>query len=239
MRQSVLNMMNLTLIIRRIRLPNLASSTSIIYVLLHNHDVNVTTHVVYKYLTLKRIPVHNNYCVSCNSYFPPQKLLLRRDATNRNTLHNTKFRSLCARKVHERPDLKKITLNFLPFRIFPLYLQRVQSSKMLSKYAKKKYSKRLYYRKLACSPQKKFRHPVGEIELSAAFCYELPTSGKSRPQRIPTSFDVPTSDGSFPKANQTIGLPLLQRIHVPISISECNILSFVRCSFAKCVRTFK
>ncbi|KAJ4428328.1 hypothetical protein ANN_24347 [Periplaneta americana] len=50
----------------------------------------------------------------------------------------------------------------------------------------------------------KFRHPVGEIELSAAFCYELLTSGKSRPQRIPTSFDVPTSDGSLPKANQTI-----------------------------------
>ncbi|KAJ4448600.1 hypothetical protein ANN_10619 [Periplaneta americana] len=56
-----------------------------------------------------------------------------------------------------------------------------------------------------------FRHPVGEIELSAAFCYELQASGKSRPQRIPTSFDVPTSDGSLPKANQTIGLPLLRR----------------------------
>ncbi|KAJ4426436.1 hypothetical protein ANN_27250 [Periplaneta americana] len=61
-----------------------------------------------------------------------------------------------------------------------------------------------------------FRHPIGEIELSASFCYELQTSGKSRPQRIPTSFDVPTSDGSLPKANQTIGLPLLRRTHVPI-----------------------
>ncbi|KAJ4426942.1 hypothetical protein ANN_26741 [Periplaneta americana] len=50
-----------------------------------------------------------------------------------------------------------------------------------------------------------FRHPVSEIELSAAFCYELQASGKSRPQRIPTSFDVPTSDVSLPKANQTIG----------------------------------
>ncbi|KAJ4446503.1 hypothetical protein ANN_13199 [Periplaneta americana] len=58
-----------------------------------------------------------------------------------------------------------------------------------------------------------FRHPVSEIELSAAFCYELQASGKSRPQRIPTSFDVPTSDGSLPKANQTIGLPLLRRTH--------------------------
>ncbi|KAJ4436157.1 hypothetical protein ANN_18787 [Periplaneta americana] len=44
-----------------------------------------------------------------------------------------------------------------------------------------------------------FRHPVGKIKLTAAFCYELQTSGKSRPQRIPTSFDVPTSDGSLPK----------------------------------------
>ncbi|KAJ4446779.1 hypothetical protein ANN_13476 [Periplaneta americana] len=77
-----------------------------------------------------------------------------------------------------------------------------------------------------------FRHPVSEIELSAAFCYELQASGKSRPQRIPTSFDVPTSDGSLPKANQTIGLPLLRRTHKPISINECNRLSFVRCSFA-------
>ncbi|KAJ4426009.1 hypothetical protein ANN_27636 [Periplaneta americana] len=77
-----------------------------------------------------------------------------------------------------------------------------------------------------------FRHPVSEIELSAAFCYELQASGKSGPQRIPTSFDVPTSDGSLPKANQTIGLPLLRRTHVPISINECNRLSFVRCSFA-------
>ncbi|KAJ4432232.1 hypothetical protein ANN_20848 [Periplaneta americana] len=59
----------------------------------------------------------------------------------------------------------------------------------------------------------RFRHPVGEIELSAAFCYELQASGKSRPQRIPTSFDVPTSDGLLPKANQTIGLPLLRRTH--------------------------
>ncbi|KAJ4433919.1 hypothetical protein ANN_16233 [Periplaneta americana] len=51
-----------------------------------------------------------------------------------------------------------------------------------------------------------FRHPVGEIELSAAFCYELQASGKSRPQRIPTSFDVPTSDGSLPKANRSVCL---------------------------------
>ncbi|KAJ4447404.1 hypothetical protein ANN_09411 [Periplaneta americana] len=83
-----------------------------------------------------------------------------------------------------------------------------------------------------------FRHPIGEIELSAAFCYGIQTSGKPRPQRIPTSFDVPTSDGSLPKASQTIGLPLLRRTHVPISIGECIRLSFVRCSFAKCVRTF-
>ncbi|KAJ4429732.1 hypothetical protein ANN_21936 [Periplaneta americana] len=69
-----------------------------------------------------------------------------------------------------------------------------------------------------------FRHLIGEIELSAAFCYELQASGKSRPQRIPTSFEVPTSDGSLPKANQTIGLPLLRRTHVPISISECIFL---------------
>ncbi|KAJ4426931.1 hypothetical protein ANN_26730 [Periplaneta americana] len=74
----------------------------------------------------------------------------------------------------------------------------------------------------------KFRHPVGEIELSAAFCYELQASGKSRPQRIPTSFDVPTSDGSLPKANQTMGLPLLRRTHVPISISECIPESMMR-----------
>ncbi|KAJ4445289.1 hypothetical protein ANN_07093 [Periplaneta americana] len=60
----------------------------------------------------------------------------------------------------------------------------------------------------------KLRHPVGEIELSAAFCYELQTSGKSRPQRIPTSFDVPTSDGSLPKANQTMCSA--------ITISTCN-----------------
>ncbi|KAJ4427432.1 hypothetical protein ANN_25054 [Periplaneta americana] len=76
------------------------------------------------------------------------------------------------------------------------------------------------------------RHHVGEIELSAALCYELQASGKSCPQRTPTSFDVPTSDGSLPKANQTIGLPLLRRTHVPFSISECVRLSFVRCSFA-------
>ncbi|KAJ4426367.1 hypothetical protein ANN_27181 [Periplaneta americana] len=56
----------------------------------------------------------------------------------------------------------------------------------------------------------KLRHPVGEIELSTVFCYELQASGKSRPQRIPTSFDIPTSDGPLPMANQTIGLPLLQ-----------------------------
>ncbi|KAJ4446017.1 hypothetical protein ANN_12703 [Periplaneta americana] len=71
----------------------------------------------------------------------------------------------------------------------------------------------------------KFRHPVGEIELSAAFCYELQTSGKSRPQRIPTSFDLPTSDGSLPKANLTIGLPLLRRTHVPISVTECILVA--------------
>ncbi|KAJ4428161.1 hypothetical protein ANN_24176 [Periplaneta americana] len=75
---------------------------------------------------------------------------------------------------------------------------------------------------------RQFRHPAGETELSAAFCYELQASGKSCPQRIPTCFDVPTSDGSLPKANQTNGLPLLRRTHVPISISECIRLSFVR-----------
>ncbi|KAJ4443552.1 hypothetical protein ANN_05225 [Periplaneta americana] len=32
-----------------------------------------------------------------------------------------------------------------------------------------------------------FRHPVGEIKLNAAFCYELQTSGKFRPQQMPTS----------------------------------------------------
>ncbi|KAJ4426262.1 hypothetical protein ANN_27074 [Periplaneta americana] len=65
-----------------------------------------------------------------------------------------------------------------------------------------------------------FRHPFGEIELSAAFCYELQASGKSRPQRIPTSFDVPTSDGSLPKANQMIGLPLLRRTHLDLVTSK-------------------
>ncbi|KAJ4450055.1 hypothetical protein ANN_01462 [Periplaneta americana] len=75
-----------------------------------------------------------------------------------------------------------------------------------------------------------FRHPVGEIKPSTAFCYELQTSGKSCPQQVRTSFDVVTSDGSLPKANQTIGLPLLHNPHVPISVSKCIHLS----SFATC-----
>ncbi|KAJ4429139.1 hypothetical protein ANN_26140 [Periplaneta americana] len=94
-------------------------------------------------------------------------------------------------------------------------------------------------RLLSLGPFEGFRHPVGEIKLTAAFCYELQTSGKSRlhEYQLPLMYQQATRVTTEGKSNDR--LPLLRCPHVPILIGECIRFSFVRCSFATFVRILR